>query len=217
MANEIVIEAEPRTLIGKKVKRLRNQGITPAIIYGGKEPITIQVETLKTFLTLRDADANDILIIDVAGKKHKVITRDIQRHVTRGDLVHVDFQEVTSDTVIRTEAAIVTVGQSAPEVEGLGTTSQLLFSVEIEASADALISEIEVDVTQIKTAEDQIMVSDLVVPDGVTILTADDIAVAKFDFERVAEEEEEEEGLIEEGIEPEVIGAADDDDESESI
>ncbi|MDJ0752501.1 MAG: 50S ribosomal protein L25 [Ardenticatenaceae bacterium] len=214
MANEIVIEAEPRTLIGKKVKKLRRQGITPAIIYGGEEPISIQVDTLTTFLTLRDADANDILTIDVAGKKHKVITRDIQRHVTRGDLVHVDFQEVTSDTVIRTEAAIVTVGQSAPEAEGLGTTSQLLFAVEIEASADALISEIEVDLTQIVTTEDQIMVSDLVVPQGVTILTADDIPVAKFDFERVAEEEEE--GEIEEGIEPEVIGAVDED-ESESV
>lgn len=215
MANEKVIEANARTVIGKKVKQLRRDGITPAVIYGGKETVAIQVDTLTTFLTLRDADSNDIFIIDVDGKKHKVITRDVQRHVTRGDLIHVDFQEITSDTVIRTEAAIVTHGMSAPEVEGIGTTSQLLYSVEIEAAADSLISEIDVDLTQIVEVDDIILVSDLKVPEGVTILTAMDMAVAKFDYNRLRDEEDEleDEGLVEEGVEPELIGQDEEEEE----
>lgn len=210
MANEQVIEANARKVIGKKVKQLRRAGITPAVIYGGKAPVSIQIDTQSTYLTLRDADANDIFIINVDGQKHKVITRDVQRHLTRGDLIHVDFQEITSDTVIRTEANIVGIGQSAPEIEGLGSTSQLLYTVEIEAAADALISEIEVDLTQIVEVDDQILVSDLVVPEGVTILTAMDMPVAKFDYNRLRDEEDlDEEDLLDEGVEPEVIGEDD--------
>lgn len=216
MANEQVIEAQPRSIIGKKVKQLRREGITPAVIYGGSAPVAIQVDTLTTHLTLRDADANDIFIVDVGGKQHKVITRDVQRHVTRGDLIHVDFQEITSDTVIRTEAAIVTHGKSAPEVDGLGTTAQLLYAVEIEAAADALISEIEVDLTAIVDPDDQILVSDLSVPDGVTILTPSDQTVATFNYNRIVEEDEEDlEGEIEEGEEPEVVGQEEDEEDEE--
>ncbi len=205
MADEILIEAAPRTVIGKQVKQLRREGLVPAVIYGQNEPESIQVDSLKTYLTLRDADANAILTLEINGKKRSVLARNIQRHLTRGDLLHVDFMEVSKDTMIRAEAAIHTRGKSIPEQDGLGNTSQLLFNIEIEAPADQLISEVVVDLEQIKTPDDVILVSDLEIPDGVQLHTQGDLLVAKFDYHRTAEELEELEAPIEEGEEVEVV------------
>ena len=88
MAKEFVIEAKPRSVVGKKVKQLRRQGIIPAVIYGQSDPINIEVDHLATQLTLRDADDNSIFVIKIDGDERSVIARDVQRHVIRGDLIH---------------------------------------------------------------------------------------------------------------------------------
>ena len=214
MTNEFVIEAEPRTITGKKVKTLRTQGFTPAIIYGQGEAQPIQVNTLDTYLTLRDADANAILTVKINGEERSVLAREVQRHVTRGDLLHVDFLEVSKDTRIKAEVMILTQGKSAPEAEGLGITSQILSSIEIEAPADKLLSEILVDLSQIMEPDQVITVGDLEVPDEVDILTPMDIAVAKFDYHR---EEEEEEALDEPILEGGEVALVSDEEEEEEV
>ena len=119
------------------------------------------------------------------------MAREIQRHLTRGDLIHIDFLEVDLKVLVTVEAQLRGVGQSAPAEEGLGIATLALRAVEIECLPDALLDEVEVDMTLITTPDDVIYVADLIVPEGVTILTDPETVAAR--FERVAEEEEEEE------------------------
>jgi large subunit ribosomal protein L25 len=190
------ITAEPRSVVGKKVKQLRREGIIPAVIYGQKEPITIQLENLALRRVLRQAGSTNLVDISLGKKKRTVLVREIQSHVTRGDVLHVDFIEVDMKATITAEAELVAVGQSAPAAEGLGVATLALRSVEIESLPEALVSEIEVDLTKIETPDDVIYVSDLDAPEGVTILTDPETTVARFEFEKIAEEEEEEEELF---------------------
>jgi large subunit ribosomal protein L25 len=111
----------------------------------------------------------------------------------------VDFQEVDLKVKITAEASLVLVGRSQMMEDALGSDVLSLNSVEIEALPDDLIAEIEVDVSQMESADEPIYVSDLPVPDGVTILTDPETAVARFEYARPEEEEEEEEL---EGFEP---------------
>jgi large subunit ribosomal protein L25 len=83
--------------------------------------------------------------------------------------------------------------------DGLGSDVLSLTSVEIEALPDDLIAEIEVDVSQLESADSTILVRDLPVPDGVAILVDPETAVARFEYTRLEEEEEVEEL---EGFEP---------------
>lgn len=190
------ITAEPRTVVGKKVKQLRREGMIPAVIYGQKEAVTIQLENLALRRVLRQAGSTNLVDISLGKGKRTVLVREIQSHVTRGDLLHVDFIEVDMKSTITAEAELVTVGASAPSADGLGVATLALRSVEIESLPDALVSEIEVDLTMIKTPDDVIYVSDLVVPEGVTILTDPETTVARFEYAQLAEEEEEEEELF---------------------
>ena len=192
----LMITAEPRTIVGKKVKQLRRTGMIPAVIYGQKESVNIQLENLALRRLLRQAGSTHLIDVSLGKSKRIVLVREIQSHVTRGDLVHVDFIEVDMKVMITAEADLVVVGESKPAAEGLGVATLTLRSVEIESLPDALVSEIEVDFTKIETPDDVIYVGDLVVPDGVTILTDPETTVARFEYEKIEEEEEEEEELF---------------------
>lgn len=196
MSKEFILDAETRTVSGKKVKQLRRDGLVPAVIYGLNEPESIQVKALATQLTLRDAGDNEILTLNLNGKKRQVLAREVQKHVFRSDLIHVDFLEVDATSTIRTEVSIVIVGVSIPEQEAIGTTVQVLSTLEIEASPDALISEIEANAEIIDSPSRTLNVGDIVAPEGVTILTSPDVTVARF-FANRAEPTEDE--LLEEG------------------
>ena len=195
MSDRYTIAAEPRVVVGKKVKQLRREGWVPAVIYGQQEPVNVQIEEHALFLTLRDAGTTTLIDVEIEGKNRTVLAREIQQHLTRGDLIHVDFMEVDMAATITSEAVLVMVGESKAAEEGLGAVALTLQSVDIECLPENLVSEIEVDISQIASTSDLLHVGDLVAPEGVTILTDPDTVMARFAFETLIEEEEEEEEL----------------------
>jgi len=194
MSDRIVIEAEPREVIGKQVAQLRREGWIPGVIYGRKAPQIVQMEQKALRRALRTVGTTQLASVNVGGQVKTVLVREIQQHATRGDIVHVDFLEVDMAATLTSEAELVTVGEATPETQGLGTVTLMLRQVEIECLPDDLVSEIEVDLSTIKSADDIIHVRDIVAPKGVTILTDPDMIVARFEYalgeEAVVGEEE---------------------------
>lgn len=217
MSERASIGAEQRLITGKKAKQLRRSGWIPAVIYGQGENYHIQLENLSLRRVLREAGTTSLIDINMGADKHTVLAREIQAHPTRGDLFHVDFYEVNMQEKIVVDATLVASGESVPEEDGLGTTSLVLYAVEIECLPGNLISEIEVDLTQIKTPDDYILVKDLPVPEGVVILNDPEAVVARFDYAQEEAEEEEEEELLfaDEAEEVEVIHKGKQDEEEE--
>ncbi len=200
MADRIAINAESRSVIGKKVKRLRKQGIVPAVVYGQKEPAHIQIENLPLRRALRVAGTSQLLDLTVDGKTSlTVIAREIQQHLTRGDLIHIDFYEVDMKQTIRTDVELVAINIAPPETEGLGVGALTMRTIEIECLPDALISELEVDMSRIETLTSLLSISDLAPPAGVTILADENTTIARFQITRAEEVEDEED---EEGFDP---------------
>jgi large subunit ribosomal protein L25 len=191
MTDRIVIDAEPRETTGKQVNQLRRDGWIPGVMYGRKTPQIVQMEQKALRRALRTVGTTHLADLSINGRKHTVLVREIQQHATRGDIVHVDFLEVNMAVKLRSEAELVTVGEAAPEEEGLGVVTLMLRQVEIECLPDALVAEIEVDLSAIRTPDDIIHVKDLSVPNGVEILTDPDLVVARFEYAAAEEEEEE--------------------------
>lgn len=179
MADRLKFDAELRTLTGKKVKQLRRVGITPGVVYGASDAVSVQLETAPLFLYLRDAGSNDLLDLNIDGDVRTVITKDVQRHVTRGELVHVDFFEVNMKETIIVDIDVNLIGESpVPTAEGI--VQQVLFQVTVEALPDKLISSIDVDAALIDSMDATIFVSDLEMPEGVTSLSEPETAIATF-------------------------------------
>ncbi|MEZ4518989.1 MAG: 50S ribosomal protein L25 [Chloroflexota bacterium] len=198
MSERIVIEAEPREVVGKQVSQLRRDGWIPGVVYGKGEPQSIQMERKSLRRALRVVGTTHLADLSVDGSVRPVLVREIQQHLTRGDLIHVDFLAVDMKNTIRMEIELVTVGMAPPEADGLGVVTMPVRAIEIEALPDALVSQIEVDATIIATADDVITVNDIVAPKGVTILSDPELVVARFEYATLATEEEEEEGIEDE-------------------
>jgi large subunit ribosomal protein L25 len=205
MSDRVTIVAEPRAVTGKKVKQLRREGVVPGVIYGQSEPVKIQMDVKPLRRALRVAGTGQLVEINVDGKGYTVLAREIQQHVTRRDIIHVDFLEVDMASTIRSEAALFSVGESPLTDTGEGIIAQVLHSVEIECLPDALVSQIEFDISTIETTDDSITVADLVAPEGVDILTDPETLIARFEYSAIEEEEDEELEEMEAG-DVEVIG-----------
>jgi large subunit ribosomal protein L25 len=217
MSDRLNVVAEDRKITRKGAKRLRRDGWIPAVIYGQGSNKSIKIENLPLRRVLLHAGTTSLIEINIGKDQHTVLAKDVQVHATRGSLIHVDFYEVNMMETIIVEAALTTTGIAAPEADGLGSVSLVLYAVEIECLPENLISEFEVDLSKITSPEEMILVEDLPSAEGVTVLTDPDAVVARFEFIKEEEEEEEEEDLIfaPTAEEVEVIGRAKDDEEDD--
>jgi large subunit ribosomal protein L25 len=167
--------------------------LVPGVVYGQTEPLHIQMDRVPLRRALRGAGSNELIEIVLDGNRVTVLAREIQQHPTRGDLIHVDFYEVNMQEKITAEVPLFTVGQPASDLQLLGQVTQVLHMIEVEGLPGDLISEIEVDISGVENTDDVIYVSDIELPEGLTLLTDPETAVTSFDYFREEEEEEEEE------------------------
>lgn len=201
--HEITIKAQERKVTGKKVKALRRAGILPGVIYGSKtEPISIQMDAHSTSLVMGKLTGTSIVSIDLDGKKHTAIVRDRQHDVIYGELIHVDFLEISLKEKLRAMVAIELVGEAPVLKLGDAIINQGVNELDIEALPMDLPERIEVDLSGIATAEDTITVADLNLGAGVTIHTDPEEVVVSVVFASA-----EAEGAEEGSAEPEVLTA----------
>ena len=198
-------------MLGKKVKKLRREGLIPGNIFGhGLESKAIQVSTDELKHVLRTAGRNDIVYLRLDGDEPRpTFVRDVQQNPVSDAILHVDFLQISLRNKVKLEVAIHLVGLS-PAVDTLGgILVHGLDHVTVEALPTEVPSVIEVDVSGLAHIDAALHVSDLNVPEGVTILTDIEQVVAKVSppaVEVVVEEEEAEAEEGEEGEEGEAAG-----------
>ncbi|MFC1996556.1 50S ribosomal protein L25 [Chloroflexota bacterium] len=204
-----VMKAKRRKVIGKQVKALRREGKLPAVIYGhGIEPTAITLEAHETNKVLSNVGSSTLITIDLEGEEYSVLVRDRQHHVLRRHLLHVDFQALSMTETVRASVAVILGEEEAPAVSSYGAMIITgVESLEIECLPSDLVDRIIVNILGLESIGDSILVKDLPVPDGITILDDPNTMVVVATAPAAEEVEEPEEELeLEEGAEPEVIG-----------
>jgi large subunit ribosomal protein L25 len=201
-----VIDAVKRTLIGKQVKALRREGKLPAIMYGSTiEPTAILMDLKSASTTLNHLASSALVTINLEGEALVSIVREKQRNVLTGALTHVDFQVVSMKEKIRTNVSIEIRGE-APAIKNFnGILVQNVDQLEIEALPSDLPESIVVDVSGLETIGKSIHLSDLVLPEKVTVLEDPNLILVVITAPAA---EEVEEAVVEEVAvteEPEVI------------
>jgi len=203
MAKNPTLPAETRTVIGKHVKKLRREGKLPANVYGkGLESQAIQVVT-KTFETIfKEVGETGLIDLQFEGKSHPVLVKNIQLKYPLKTPLHVDFYQVNLKEKVKTMVPLEIVGEPKAVTEKIGILLQQINEVEVEALPTELPERFDVQVEHLAAIGDQITVSDLNVPEGVTILSEPEQIIVKID-EPVVEEPEPEEPEEAEGEEGE--------------
>jgi large subunit ribosomal protein L25 len=211
---DIKLEAAARTDLGSRPSgRIRREGLVPAVVYGlGGDSVTISVPARElSHILSGESGANTLINLQVDGDEYLTLARQIQRHPTRGDLVHVDFVRIRRDVAVSAEVPLHLTGEPVGVRDG-GLLEQLLFTLTVEAKPADIPTGVEADVSELNIG-DQLRVAELPIPSGVSLQHEEDELVAQVVAPRVeveeepAEGEEGEEGEAGEGAEGEAPSA----------
>ncbi|HPD83292.1 MAG TPA: 50S ribosomal protein L25/general stress protein Ctc [Alphaproteobacteria bacterium] len=197
------LSATKRDRAGKGAARaLRREKQTPAVIYGDKkDPLTVTIDTKETNVQYNKGHMFTTLCdLDVDGKKHLVLARDVQLHPVTDNVLHVDFLRVTEKTKLKVYVPVHYINQeTCPGLKAKGILSVVRHEVEIVCLAQAIPDAIEVDMSNFKIG-DNIKISHASMPAGTSpAITDRDFALASISPPRIVLDDEPAEG--EEGAE----------------
>ncbi len=178
------LAVEVREGLGKgSARKLRVKQRIPAVLYGrGKPTVSLSLDPslLEKLLHSSSAGLNTLIDLAVEGRKDLtgkvVIVKELQREPIRGALLHADLYEVDLTQTIEVAVPIHVVGIPTGVSLGGGILDTALREVDVECLPRAIPSAIDVDVSALEVG-DSIHVRDLVVPEGVTLLTDGDLPV----------------------------------------
>jgi large subunit ribosomal protein L25 len=162
--DRIALKAEERTILGKKVKKLRKSGFIPGHVFGnGIETEHISVNGHDFLKVYDQAGETGLIDLRIGEEKIKpVMIRGIQYDPVSDDVLNIDFYQVNLKEKVTVPVPIVLSGEEHESVH-LGETVilQTLSEVEVEALPTDLIENIEVDITSLQNVGDAITVADL--------------------------------------------------------
>lgn len=177
---KIKLDAKLREERGKKVNRGRKDGLIPAVTYGkGVEAQSLWVDALDFSRLIKKSGESVIIDLSIGEKSgYNVLIHEMQQNPVNGMISHIDFYQVKMDEKIETEVELFFIGESPAVKESGGVLVKSLDNIEISCLPADLPSNIEVDISKIKTFEDHIYVKDLKIPKGVEVKDDPETVVA---------------------------------------
>jgi large subunit ribosomal protein L25 len=187
------LKASTRQLLGKRSRRLYREGKLAAIVYGHniEKPTPLQLDRLEFQKVFMKSGRTHLVDLVLDGKTEKVLVREIQTHPRRLGPIHVDFYQVNLQEKIQVEVPIHLVGESAAVKRGDADVLQPLHEIRVECLPSDIPEGFEVDITPLEEIEQELRVSDISVPKGVTVLEDPEELVVKIVHKRELKVEEE--------------------------
>ena len=178
---QIPLTAQKRTVLGRKVKKLRSEGLIPAHVFGHKVKTEhIQVKIVD-FSKVYDA-AGETGIVDLAidGQKKPVLIRNVQVHPVTDQPLHIDFYQVNLAEKVKVNVPLEIIGESPAVEKRSGLLLTPVSEVEVEALPADLPEKIEVDVSKLENVGNEIKIKDLKIDRAkIAILTDEELVVTQ--------------------------------------
>jgi len=182
MSDNTTISAEQRERVGKgSARAVRRAGRVPAVIYGDKkDPVGITLESREiTRIVHQPGIFGRLLDVQLDGKSHTVLTRDIQFHPVTDSIMHMDFLRVSASAKVAVAVAVEFINEDdCPGLKIGGVLNVVRYEVELLCPATDIPEKITVDLSGLKIG-DSVHISTIALPDGVApTITDRDFTVA---------------------------------------
>lgn len=210
--DKIELKVTNREILGKKVKHLRRQGITPVHLFGhGIKSLALQCDTGELERALGQAGQTRLISLKIDKKKPRTtVIREFDRDWRKGQLLHVDFYQVKMEEKIKLEVPVALVGEAPALQSKAYMLKHELGTLTIECLPAKIPASLEVDISSLTEPEQTIRVKDVSLDKDITVLNDPDLVVVKISSrpvekieEEVVEVVEEAEEAVEEGGAPE--------------
>lgn len=194
------ISCDIREDIGsRKSGRLRTEGTIPAVIYGSSfDNHVISLKESEILKVIRELGENALVKLDIGGSSETAMVKEIQRHPVKGNLIHIDLQQVSNTERIQVEVPILLVGR---EENAEGILQQQWDYLNVECLAIDIPRNITIDISHLGVG-DSFFVGDIKVEGDYEILDDKEEVIASITF--VQEEVEEETEAVDPSEVPEI-------------
>lgn len=185
---DMELTVQERTIIKKKTKKLRQESMIPAVLYGGKALKNVSVSAAAFTKVYREAGESALVDLRLGDSVHKVLIKHVARAPVSGSLLHIDFQEVNMSKKIKAQIPIQLNGEP-PAVKELGAVLvHLLDHLEVECLPQDLIHEFPVNVQGLAKVGDALRIRDLSFPPSLHVFTKPETVVVLIELPKVEEE-----------------------------
>lgn len=189
MNKAIKLKAKLRDVIGKKVKKLRNEDVIPAVVYGHEiKPRNLSVNYLEFSKVFEQAGESSLIELEIGDKKANVLVNEIQTEPLSGKFSHVDFFQVNMKEEVETEIPLEFVGESPAVKELGGILVKSLDGIKVKCLPADLPDNFEINIAKLATFDDVIAVKNLEVSDKIEIMDDPETIIASVQEPRSEEE-----------------------------
>lgn len=191
MTESIQLPAENRVKAESTLSSIRKSGRVPAVLYGHgiDQSQSLTVPLLEFSRAYKAAGENTVVkLLLPKGKSVNTLIHDVQTDPLSGRVLHVDFYQVRMDEKVEASVPLVFVGESLAVRGSGGILVKALDEVEVSCLPGNIPHELSVDIAALATFDDQIRISDIVIPEGVEVLSDKDAVVALVERPRSDEE-----------------------------
>jgi len=186
------LKADKRETTGKATRRLRRQGRLPAVVYGQRAASSVEMETSDfERVYARSGKTQLIDLIVGSGRPSKVLVKEVQISPRYNTLLHVDFHEVSLRERLQVDVPVSVTGEAEPVRAGEADVLQVLHSIRVECVPTRIPEVVEVDISGLAEVDAAVRLSDLQLPEGVSVVGDPDEVIVKIAARRVAAEVEE--------------------------
>ncbi len=181
------IKADVRTVLGRKVKHLRKEGLLPATVYGhGFEPLSIQFKTGELEKLFDEVGESGLTEVLIGEEKLPILFRNPQYSAVVGDMIHIDCYKVNLKEKITATVPLEFIGESQAVKDG-NVLVEITSEVEVEALPTDLPKEIEIDISVLNAVDDMITVGDIKLDEKVGMVTPAEQVIVKIEEPRAEE------------------------------
>ena len=160
--NKHFLEAIKRNVFGKKIKKIRKEGLIPANIFGSNFKSTAISINYRDFLKIYQVvKETGIIYLKLEKQELPVLIKKVQKHPITNKILHVDFRKIDLTQKTEAEVPIKLIKASPAVTEKGGVLLTQLNSVIVEALPQNIPSNIEIDLSTLKEIGDEIKISDL--------------------------------------------------------
>ncbi|MFH0907108.1 MAG: 50S ribosomal protein L25 [bacterium] len=187
------LSSKLREKTGSQNNKFRKEGFIPAILYGKKiKNLPLLVRAIDFERLYKEAGESTLINLKIKLDKDEeqrvVLIHDIAKDPISSKIIHIDFNQVKMDELTIVEVPLVFIGESDAVEREEGVLIKSIQSVEVEALPQNLPHEIEVDISCLKTFEDNIYIKDLKIPSDAKIIANSEDVVASVTPPRSTEE-----------------------------
>lgn len=183
---EQILRAEPRTVVGKKVKALRREGRIPGVVYGPVVDGTIQVSVDRREFEryYKAIGLNTLFKLELEGTNHSVMIREVQVEPVRWAPLHVDF---FAPNLMNEIVTSVNVAYGEPSQDLVGMVNQVITEIQVRGLPADIPMHVVADISGLRGGGEHITAGDLPLPKGITLITPAEETVITILAPRVAE------------------------------